>query len=143
MAWQLPSGDGELDRFSSGKASGLAPICLSGRTPDRREVPANPGFVALSELRLNSALVSYLRRHEGVSTSADTVTASEATSQQYQPWSLDRRFSEADIQTIIAEFLSGTPKHELARRYSVSLSGIKNLLRRRGIRRDGRRDTHH
>jgi hypothetical protein len=92
--------------------------------------------VALSELRLNSSLVSYLRKYEGVDVAADTTSASETTPQQYQPWSLDRRFSEADIQTIITEFLSGTPKHELARRYSVSLTGIKNLLRRRGIRRD-------
>jgi hypothetical protein len=90
--------------------------------------------VALSELRLNSSLVRYLRQYEGVDASADTLPASE--SQRYQPWSLDRRLSEADIQTITAEFLSGTPKHELARRYSVSLSGLKNLFRRRGIRRD-------
>jgi hypothetical protein len=99
--------------------------------------------VALSELRLNSSLVRYLRQYEGVDAAASALPASEATSQQYQPWSLDRRLTEADIQTIIAEFLSGTPKHELARRYSVSLSGIKNLLRRRGIRRAGRRDTPH
>ncbi len=99
--------------------------------------------VALSELRLNSSLVSYLRQYEGVDTSASGLPEPEATSQQYQPWSLDHRFSEADIQTIIREFLSGTPKHELARRYSVSLTGIKNLLRRRGVRRDGRRGTSH
>lgn len=100
-------------------------------------------MVALSELRLNSSLVSYLRRYEDAHASADTLPASKATPQQYQPWSLDRRFSESDIQTIIAEFLSGTPRQVLADRYSVSLSGIKNLLRRRGIRRDGRRDTPH
>jgi hypothetical protein len=100
-------------------------------------------WVALSELRLNSSLVRYLRQYEGVSTSADTVPASEATSQQYQPWSIERRLSETDIQTIIAEFLSGTPKHELARRYSVGLTALKSLLRRRGIRRDGRGDTSH
>jgi hypothetical protein len=100
-------------------------------------------WVALSELRLNSSLVRYLRQYEGVSTSADTAPTSEASSQQYQPWSIERRLSEADIQTIISEFLSGTPKHELARRYSISLSGIKNLLRRHGIRRDGRRNMSH
>lgn len=97
--------------------------------------------MALSELRLNSSLVAYLRQYEGQDTPASTLPASEATLQRYRPYSLDRRFSEADIQTIIAAFLSGTPKHELARRYSVSLSGIKNLLRRRGIRRNGRWDT--
>lgn len=100
-------------------------------------------LVALSELRLNSSLVRYLRQYEGVDAAASALPAPEASSQQYQPWSIERRLSEADIQTIIAEFLSGTPKHELARRYSVSLSGIKILLRRRGICRDGRRDTPH
>ena len=99
--------------------------------------------MALSELRLNSSLVRYLRQYESVDAATSTLPASEETSHQYQPWSIERRLSEADIQTIITEFLSGTPKHELARRYSVSLSGIKNLLRRRGIRRDGRRDTSH
>jgi hypothetical protein len=100
--------------------------------------------VALSELRLNSSLVTYLRRCEEGRVGADVhAEIGPPLGRQYRPWSLDRRFSEADIQTIIAEFLSGTPKHELARRYSVSLSGIKNLLRRRGIRRDGRRDTPH
>jgi hypothetical protein len=91
--------------------------------------------VALSELRLNSSLVSYLRRYEGADVSAGMLATPEATSPQYQPWSLDRRLSESDVQTIIADFLSGTPKHELARRYPASLSGIKNLLRRRGIRK--------
>ncbi|MGD0560564.1 MAG: hypothetical protein ABSA93_37050 [Streptosporangiaceae bacterium] len=85
----------------------------------------------------------YLRQYEGLDPSADTLQASESTSQQYQPWSIERRLSEADIQTIISEFLSGTSKPELARRYSVSLTALKDLLRRRGIRRDGRRDTHH
>jgi hypothetical protein len=70
--------------------------------------------MALSDLRLNSSLVRYLRQYEGVDTSADMLPATETSPQQYQPWSLDRRFSEADIQTIISEFLSGTPKHELA-----------------------------
>lgn len=97
--------------------------------------------MALSELRLNSSLVRYLRQYEGMD--ASMLPTAEATSQQYRPHAIDRRLSETDIQTIIAEFLSGTPKHELARRYSVSLSSIKSLLRRRGIRRDGRQDTHH
>jgi hypothetical protein len=100
--------------------------------------------VALSELRLNSRLVTYLRRCEEGSVEADVrAEIVSPPGRQHQPWSLDRRLSATDIQTIIAEFLSGTPKHELARKYSVSLSGLKNLLRRRGIRRDGREDTPH
>ena len=101
-------------------------------------------FVALSELKLNSQLVTYLRQCEDGSIEAEVrAEVAPPLGRQYRPWSLDRRLSETDIQMIIAEFLSGTPKHELARRYSVSLSGIKNLLRRHGIRRDGRSDTPH
>jgi uncharacterized protein YjcR len=118
-------------------STGLLELALGGTDSSK------PVMVALSELRLNSSLVRYLRQYEGIDPSTDMEAASEATSQQYQPWSLERRLSESDIQTIITEFLSGMPKHELARRYSVSLSGIKSLLRRRGIRRDGRLDTSH
>jgi hypothetical protein len=52
-----------------------------------------------------------------------------------RPWQLKDRLSETDIQTIITEFRAGTPKHVLAARYSVSLSGLKSLLRRREVRR--------
>jgi hypothetical protein len=101
-------------------------------------------LVALSELKLNKGLVTYLRRCEESNAEADI--RAEVTSplgRPYQPWAIERRLSQADIQTIITEFLAGTPKHELARRYSVSLSGLKNLLRRHGIRRGGRPDTPH
>lgn len=98
-------------------------------------------LVALSELRLNSRLVTYLRRCEASSIEADArVEIASPLGRQRQPWAIERRLSKADIQTIIAEFLAGTPKHELAHRYSISLSGLKSLLRRHGIRRDGQPD---
>ena len=56
-------------------------------------------------------------------------------------WRLSDRLSSEDVETIIKEFLSGTPKHVLAARYGISLGSVKNLLRRRGIRRSGRRYT--
>jgi hypothetical protein len=58
-------------------------------------------------------------------------------------WRLSDRLSDKDVQAIINEFLAGTPKRVLAARYGVCLGSIKNLLRRRGIRRDGRRNTPH
>jgi hypothetical protein len=100
--------------------------------------------VALSDLKLNSRLVTYLRRCEAGSVEANVRTEMEPSiDRQYQPWAIERRLSESDVQTIISEFMAGTPKHVLAVRYSVSLSALKELLRRRGIRRDGRRDTPH
>ena len=45
------------------------------------------------------------------------------------------RLTDADIERLIAEFLAGTPKRVLAHRYAVSLSTVKNILRRHGVRR--------
>ena len=56
-------------------------------------------------------------------------------------WRLSDRLSSEDVETIIKEFLSGTPKHVLATRYGISLGSVKNLLRRHGIRRSGPRST--
>lgn len=97
-----------------------------------------PGLpcVALSELKLNSSLVTYLRRCEESEPGRSASEAVESPSGlSYRPWSIERRLSEADVQTIITDFLAGTPQHVLADRYSVSLSGLKSLLRQRGIRR--------
>lgn len=100
--------------------------------------------VALSELKLNSQLVTYLRRcGEGAVEAAVRAEIEPPTGRQYQPWAIERRLGESDVQTIISEFMAGTPKHVLAGRYSVSLSALKNLLRRRDIRRDRRRGTPH
>jgi len=41
-----------------------------------------------------------------------------------------KRLSEADLAELVASFRAGTPKHELAARYGVSLSSVKRVLRR-------------
>lgn len=92
-------------------------------------------MVALSELKLNSALVTYLRRCEHGRTRDTADDLGDTPNTQYRPWSIERRLSEGAIQTIISEFMAGTSKHALAAQYSVSLSGLKSLRRRRGIRR--------
>lgn len=94
--------------------------------------------VALSELKLNSRLVTYLRQCEQDGVKCPVGPIDTPVAPQYRPWSIDRRLDEATIQTIISEFMAGTPKHMLAVRYSVSLSGLKSMLRRRGVRRDPR-----
>ena len=45
------------------------------------------------------------------------------------------RLTEADVRCLIGEFLAGTPKRVLAERYVVSLSTVKNTLRKHGARR--------
>ena len=42
------------------------------------------------------------------------------------------RLTDADVQCLIGEFLSGSPKRVLAERYVVSLTTVKNILRKHG-----------
>lgn len=52
-----------------------------------------------------------------------------------QAWKVRDRLSETDVSELIVSFHDGTPKRELAERYGISLSAVKNLLR--GQREDG------
>ena len=45
------------------------------------------------------------------------------------------RLTDADEQCLIGEFRAGTPKWALAETYAVSLSTVKNILRKHGVRR--------
>jgi hypothetical protein len=72
------------------------------------------------------------------SESSSTVARSVANRHVPQPYRLSDRLGEAAIQELIESFKAGTPKHELADQYGVSLSGVKNLLRERGVRRKSR-----
>ena len=49
------------------------------------------------------------------------------------------RLTEADVQCLIGEFLAGTPKWKVAERYAISLSTVKNILRKHGVRRTNSR----
>jgi len=40
------------------------------------------------------------------------------------------RLSDAGLAELVARFRAGTPKHELATRYGISLSSVKRILRR-------------
>lgn len=58
-------------------------------------------------------------------------------------WRVADRLAEEQITALIDGFVSGTPKHVLAKRYGVSLTTVKDLLRARGVRgknRGGRRE---
>jgi DNA invertase Pin-like site-specific DNA recombinase len=45
------------------------------------------------------------------------------------------RLTDETVEILIAEFLAGTSKRELAERYAISFSSVKNLLRKHGVRR--------
>lgn len=48
------------------------------------------------------------------------------------------RLSEADRQAIIERFRAGSTREQLANEYGVSLSTVKRLLRKAGVRRQDR-----
>ncbi len=50
-------------------------------------------------------------------------------------WRVRDRLTDDDVQLLMAEFLAGTSKRVLAGRYKLSLSTVKNILRKHGVRR--------
>ncbi len=50
-------------------------------------------------------------------------------------WRVRDRLTDDDVQLLAAEFLAGTSKRVLAERYNLSLSTVKNILRKHGVRR--------
>jgi DNA invertase Pin-like site-specific DNA recombinase len=50
-------------------------------------------------------------------------------------WRVRDRLTDDDVQVLAAEFLAGTSKRALAGHYGLSLSTVKNILRKHGVRR--------
>lgn len=50
-------------------------------------------------------------------------------------WRVRERLTDEDVQALIGEFLAGTPKRLLAEQYAISVSTVKNILRKHGVRR--------
>ena len=48
---------------------------------------------------------------------------------------LVNRLTEGDIEALVSDFRSGTTIRELAARFSISATTVKNMLRERGVRR--------
>lgn len=52
-------------------------------------------------------------------------------------WRVEDRLSAEQLDQLVAMFTAGTPKTVLAERFNISLSSVKRLLRRYGVRRPG------
>lgn len=63
-------------------------------------------------------------------------TLDSVSGQSSGVWRVRDRLTEDQVMQLIAEFLSGTSKRELAERYDLSFSTVKNILRRHGARRN-------
>jgi hypothetical protein len=75
---------------------------------------------------------SRTRQRGGEDPDSRLVTVSGRTS---GVWRVRDRLTDADVHVLIADFLAGTSKGELADRYDVSFSTVKNILRKHGVRR--------
>ena len=50
-------------------------------------------------------------------------------------WQVRDRLTAGDVESLIAEFQAGTSKRMLAEQYAVSVSTVKRILRKHGVRR--------
>lgn len=69
--------------------------------------------------------------------SADVSDTANAQSQCYQPKqrpSLEEQVGEAGVAQLIAKYRGGATQQELADRHRVSVSSVKRLLRKHGVR---------
>ena len=58
---------------------------------------------------------------------------------QPRPWSLRRRLSPHDIETLIDRYVTGTTARELAEQYGISVRSVKRLAHDHGVARRGYR----
>ena len=57
---------------------------------------------------------------------------------QPRPWSLRRRLSRHDIETLLDQYVTGTTTHELAEQYGISVRSVKRLVHDHRAARPGR-----
>jgi DNA invertase Pin-like site-specific DNA recombinase len=81
--------------------------------------------------RLLQAYLSASERR-GKAHGDNTVTVSGRTPGS---WRVRDRLSDEGVQQLITEFLAGSSKQVLADRYTVSLSTVKRILKKHGVRR--------
>jgi hypothetical protein len=91
--------------------------------------------VALRGLKLNHALLAYLRRWQKSVNGGQPLPVPELPDHPEHPaWRIRDKLTPADVQTLVQAFVAGTPQPELAVRYKISHSSVKRLLRKHGVR---------
>jgi DNA invertase Pin-like site-specific DNA recombinase len=65
-------------------------------------------------------------------------TSVDAAGADPQPWRVADRLGADELDRLLADWRNGTAKTTLARRYGISLSSVKRILRRR---REGEADS--
>jgi hypothetical protein len=99
--------------------------------------------VAQAGRRLNPALRRYLGEWRVRDTDEIALRLAEAEALAPEPkaaWRVADRLTAEQEHAIVADFLAGVAKPKLAERYDISLSSVKRILRRHGVRRRHRYD---
>jgi DNA invertase Pin-like site-specific DNA recombinase len=93
-----------------------------------------PGWVALTGLKQNPWVATYVRRWSEAAQAGKPLPARRTIIKRCvnprQP--VSERLDENDLRTLVEEFKSGTSKKDLAKRYKISDSSVKRVLRERG-----------
>ncbi|WP_163513579.1 helix-turn-helix domain-containing protein [Fodinicola acaciae] len=80
---------------------------------------------------LANTLVSTAQQlHEAQARQGMDAPTVSSTGRSPQLWRVADRLNEDEIRLLIAAFMAGTPKVQLAKQYGISLSSVKRLLRK-------------
>jgi hypothetical protein len=91
-------------------------------------------LVDLSKLKLNRGLAVYLRRCADAAKRGETLSPPPARLSIYTAPKrhLRDRLATDEVEHLVASYLSGVRRRELAERYGLSMSSVARLLRRSG-----------
>jgi len=77
--------------------------------------------------------------HDNLSTAWPVGSDQPGGDGQPRAWSLRRRLSRPDIETLIDRYVTGTTAHDLAQQYGISVRSVKRLAHDHGVARRGYR----
>ena len=95
--------------------------------------------VGVTRFKLNPELARYLR--DGPTVGKLPAHLDGPSSYHTPRWRVRDRLSDREVADLVAAFKAGTPKWQLAERYSINLKSVKQLLREHGVRKRSRYDA--
>lgn len=94
-----------------------------------------PRAVGIIGFKLNPEVRRYLDEPPDTPAAESGQQPSCPTYPPRRKWRIKNRLSEQKIAELIAAFLAGTPKRELATRYGIGWQSVKNILREHGVKK--------
>jgi hypothetical protein len=87
----------------------------------------------LNRQDLADSLVSAVRQLQQAQGQTCEPTSSVRSTRSPSQWRVGDRLSETDTERLFAAFTAGTSKRKLAKRYGISESSVKRLIRLHGV----------